>query len=222
MMIWLIFSLGSLHRKLHMGSTAADSRALNILEVCKAKMGINKNTSIPLIIQNVITAPSLFGILPPRILLPPAAIQLDDKDLAYVIMHELAHYKRKDIPVNYLLLILQTVHWFNLVIWYCFRRIRQDMELASDESVLSVLNNTEYKDYGRALLAVLKDVVPPKPKPAPELLSMADGKKNIEYRLKKIIKAGFSKRSGKLALVPSRTFQQDSNKQSLYYPRPQF
>ncbi len=198
-LLWLVFTYYSLHRKLRRGSPVTDARILHIFDVCKVKIGIDRRSDISLIIQDTVGTPSLFGVRLPKILLSPAVLSLSDKELEYILLHELAHYKRKDVLVNYLLLVFQTVHWFNPVIWYCFRCIRQDMEVATDEQVLSILESTEYKDYGRALLAVLEGVTAPKL--APRLLGMVDDKKNIERRLNMIKMAGFFKSRRRLALV---------------------
>lgn len=199
MAMWLIFTCFSLHKKLRLGLPVTDKRVIHIFDACKYKMGLDRDTRISLIVQDAVGTPSLFGVRYPKILLPPAVLSLSDKELEYILLHELAHYRRKDVPVNYLLLVLQAVHWFNPVIWHCFRHIRHDMEVATDETVLSVLDSTEYKEYGRALLAVLEGVSAQKL--APRLLGMADDKKNIERRLSMIKKAGFFKSRRRLALV---------------------
>ena len=198
-LLWLVFTCCSLHRKLRRCLPVTDERIIHIFDACKVKMGLERSIKISLIVQDAVGTPSLFGVRFPKILLPPAVLSLSDKELEYILLHELAHYKRKDVPVNYLLLAFQTVHWFNPVIWYCFRRIRQDMEIAADELVLSILESTEYKDYGRALLAALEGFAAPKL--APKLLGMVDDRKNIERRLNMIKMAGFFKSRRRLALV---------------------
>ena len=35
------------------------------------------------------------------------------------------------------------IHWFNPIVHYFFKRIRQDMELATDEIALSKMNKAE-------------------------------------------------------------------------------
>lgn len=198
-LVWLIFTRYSLHSRLRLGSPVRDERILHIFDACKVKIGIHKSINISLVIQDIIGTPSLFGVRSPKILLSPAVLGLSDKELEYILLHELAHYKRKDVPVNYLLLFLQVVHWFNPVIWYCFRRIRQDMEFATDEQVLSILDSNEYKDYGRALLTVLEGNATARF--APRVLGMVDDKKHIERRLNMIRMADYFKGRRRPALV---------------------
>lgn len=182
MLSWIIFTYFLFSRKLQKSPAFKDERLNNIFESCKSKMGITRN--IDIVLEDSIGTPSLFGIVRPKILLPPSVLGLKDAELQYILLHEMAHYKHCDVPVNYLLLMLQTVHWFNPVMWYCFRKMRQDMELATDERVLSVLENHEHKAYGRALIAVLEGFTPPKL--VPRLLGMVDDKKSIARRINMI------------------------------------
>jgi beta-lactamase regulating signal transducer with metallopeptidase domain len=182
MLLWLAASYLALYRKVQKASTIPDDRIQQVYEGCKTEIGVHRNISI--LMQEVVAMPSLFGVFKPKILLSPTVAKLSDKELEYILMHELAHFKRKDIFANYLLLVLQIIHWFNPVVWYCFNCIRQDMELATDELVLSKLQDTEHRDYGRALITILEGFSTPKL--APRLLAMADDKRNIEKRLKMI------------------------------------
>ncbi|WP_156778868.1 extracellular solute-binding protein [Clostridium formicaceticum] len=131
-----------------------DSRITAIYEDCKSKMKVNKK--ILLVIDTTIKTPSLIGILHPKILLSPEHTQLLTKEeLQFVFMHELAHYKRKDLVVRWILIFLQILHWFNPVIWFTFNKIRQDSEKACDEQVLSYIQPNEYKKYGNTMLKML-------------------------------------------------------------------
>ena len=183
MLIWFVATNISLSRKLKY-NLPANKRITSVFNACKEKMNIKKD--IELIMQCYILSPSLFGTVKPKILVSKAIETLSDKEIEYVFLHELSHYKHRDIFINYILLIFQMIHWFNPIMWYCFRKIRRDMELAADEKALSYLDNTEYKDYGKALLAVVENFS--SSKVALNLLGMADQSKNITQRVKKISK----------------------------------
>ncbi len=187
MLFWLVVSCYSLNRRLSRGRREPDERIAAIFKSCKSRMGVGGNLS--LVVQEVVGTPSLFGILRPRILLTPKVERLSDDEIRYVLLHEMAHYKRKDVLVNYLLILLQVIHWFNPVIWYCFKRIREDMEAAADQYVLSVLDSTEHRNYGRALLTVLEGLT--SANLAPRLLGMVDDHRSMARRLKMIKMAEF-------------------------------
>jgi len=188
-MIFLLFAYCLMNQKLKQNKVNIPESINHIFNNCKNKFGINRNMDIML--QNVLNTPAITGVFYPKILLPHTVINLTDKDISYILMHELAHYKRKDIPVNYLLLALQAIHWFNPILWYCFRKMRQDMEIAADEIVLEKLDSIEHKEYGKTLLSMLENLS--NTKFIPKLVGMVDDKKNIRKRINMIKMADFFK-----------------------------
>ena len=169
-----------------------------ILEECKQRMGVKRKIEIT--VQGMIGTPSIFGVITPRILISPQTLKLDNKQISYILLHELAHYKQKDLLTNYLLLGLQVIHWFNPVIWYCFMMIRRDMEIAADHRVLSVFRQGEEKEYGKALLTVLESFTS-YPRVLPKLIGMADDKKTINRRINMIRTAEIFQRKKGLFLL---------------------
>lgn len=110
---------------------------IQIVQNCKSVM--NVSVSIPIVVTNRINAPALFGVINPKLVLPESIIKnLSNEQIKYICLHELAHWKRKDIWLNWITAILQILHWFNLVIWYGFFRMQQDCELACDSLVLTI------------------------------------------------------------------------------------
>jgi hypothetical protein len=86
-------------------------------------------------------------------LLPDRLVnQLSEDDLKNIFLHELSHYKRKDILINWLAVIANIGHWFNPVIWYSLAKMREDCELACDASTLSLLSPEEYRSYGLSVI----------------------------------------------------------------------
>ncbi|WP_129598104.1 M56 family metallopeptidase [Anaerophilus nitritogenes] len=197
MMLWMIFAYCSLYKKLCKSTYIADRRLLNLLKDCKVQMMVRRN--IPLLVQDVVSIPSLVGMINPKILLTHQVAKLSDKEIRYILLHELAHYKTKDIMMSFLLVTLQIIHWFNPVIWYCFRQIRRDMEVATDAKVLSNLEMTEHKEYGRTILTILEFCS--KPKFDPILIGMADDRKSIERRLRMITRSGFFKSKKNVTII---------------------
>jgi beta-lactamase regulating signal transducer with metallopeptidase domain len=197
MLLWILSVYYSFNRRLKKGVVIEDMRIMNIFEACKTKMKVKKD--IKLILQETVNSPSLLGIIRPRILLCKSTVELTDKQLEYILLHELAHFKRRDGFVNYLLIVLQIIHWFNPLLWFCFECIRQDMEAAADEKVLNILDNNEYKEYGAALLAVLESFRPSMY--TPKLIGMVDNKKNMKKRIKLIKMISSFKRRNRTIFV---------------------
>ena len=142
------------------------------------------DNNIDLIVTEYISTPSLIGIFKPIILLPVNMVDLNAKQIEYIFLHELSHYKRKDNLLNLILILIQSLHWFNPFIWYLFKRLREDIELATDEKVLNILNCNEFDDYGLTLISVLSRIKNKKRQPS--LVYMAKNKKNVENRIMNI------------------------------------
>lgn len=194
---WLLGSLVFFGVRLKKTAEAPPPRIPAIVDRAKARMDIKREIGVH--VSGIVATPSLFGLLKPSILLPAALGNLSDKDLEYVILHELAHLKRRDILVNYLLLFIQTLHWYNPVIWYLFRCVRRDMEAATDEAVLAIIETSEHKQYGMTLIKILASFS--EPRLAAKLLCMADNKSDIVRRIKMIKMAGFFRKRRKLAFA---------------------
>ncbi|TCO53965.1 M56 family metallopeptidase [Caldanaerobacter subterraneus] len=179
---FIILSSFVFHKKIKRRGKSAPDSLYSILEKCKERMYMKNN--IKIVVQDVIKVPAIFGIFKPYILISPEILKLNEEEISYIFIHELAHLKRKDLLVNYLLLVLQILHWFNPFIWYFFKKIRQDMEVAADWKVLDILENNERKKYGRTLITVLEGLNTPHI--SFKLVGMMDDKSNIERRIEMI------------------------------------
>lgn len=128
---------------------------LELLEDCKGQLGLQ--TVIGIVETDKVKTPCLFGYLRPRLLLPAGALdELSIEQLRYVFIHELAHLKRNDIFIGWLMAVVQVLHWFNPAVWYAMAQISADRELACDELALSTLNENEPTEYGSTILTFLE------------------------------------------------------------------
>ncbi|MDO4941581.1 MAG: BlaR1 family beta-lactam sensor/signal transducer [Lachnospiraceae bacterium] len=100
-----------------------------------------------------ISNPVSYGLLHPIIMIPQDLdILLPKDELRFIFLHELQHYKQKDMILNHLTCFWQILYWFNPFIWYGFRQFRNDREIACDHSVLRVIGSKNSVNYGHALL----------------------------------------------------------------------
>lgn len=97
-----------------------------------------------------LVVPMLAGLFRPVLLLPEKAAGGDS--LRYALLHELVHYRRRDIWLKTLVLWVNAVHWFNPLVWLMVRAVERDTELACDEGALKRLPQEEHAAYGRAIL----------------------------------------------------------------------
>lgn len=58
-----------------------------------------------------IGSPMLVGILFPTVYIP--CLEIPDNNMRMVLLHELTHYKRKDLLVKWFAILVNAVHWFN-------------------------------------------------------------------------------------------------------------
>ncbi|TFH48882.1 MAG: hypothetical protein E4G89_05600, partial [Methanothrix sp.] len=132
-----------------------DQKILELLEDCKAQMGIQ--TILGIVPTDKVESPALFGFVRPRLLLPHGMIEtLSQQELRYVLLHELAHLKRHDIYIGWLMSLLQVLHWFNPLVWLAFYRMRSDRELTCDALVLARTQSEEPKSYGRIIVNLVE------------------------------------------------------------------
>lgn len=182
MFIFIVITFTVLNINLKRKSIKSNNKIYLILIKAKEKIKVRRN--IKVVISPYISTPSLTGVIIPKILIPENMVDLQEKELEYIFLHELSHYKRKDIVMNYILIILQCIHWFNPFVWWFFKKVKEDMEFATDEKVLHILEDEEHKEYGLALLTVLSKIN--NSMFYPRLVSMANDKKRVEKRIKNI------------------------------------
>lgn len=159
--------------------TYENERLEQILEDCKVQLHIKKK--IKILLQNNQKTPSIFGLISPAILISDEILQQDDLTIKYIFLHELSHYKRKDALFNYVLLVTVSLHWFNPVIWFLFKIIRQDIELGADELASQKLTKHQRKEYGMVLINSLKNFT--EENNTTNMLCISDTKKNMKRRL---------------------------------------
>ena len=162
-----------------------DQKILDLLEDCKAEMGIRNILGI--VTTDKVKSAALFGFIRPRLLLPAGMVEtLTLKELRYVFMHELGHLRRRDIYVGWLMSLLQILHWFNPLVWLAFYRMQSDRELACDALVLSYTRSGESKEYGRTIVSLLERFS--RPQRLPSMAGILENKSQLKRRIKMIAK----------------------------------
>ena len=124
---------------------------------CLGEMGIHRN--IPIYSTAFLKSPIIVGLLKPCIYLPIHLISdYNESDMRYILLHELQHYKHKDAIANYLMNFAGVLYWFNPFVWFALREMRNDREIACDTSVLKMLEEDDYEDYGNTLINFIEKV----------------------------------------------------------------
>ena len=157
-----------------------DQKILELLEDCKAQMGIQ--TILGIVPTDKVESPALFGFVRPRLLLPHGMMEtLSQQELRYVLLHELAHLKRHDIYIGWLMSLLQILHWFNPLVWLAFYRMRSDRELACDALVMARTQSDEPKSYGRIIVNLVERFS--RPQRMPGMAGILETKAHLKRRI---------------------------------------
>lgn len=152
----LVIQLLSKKRQLKAMELSTDAELVSILEECKKRLYIKLPVRLYLG-QHQSLGPHIFGIFMPCIYIPKSLyMNLDRLQLSHIMMHELAHLKRRDTLWNLLGSIALAIHWMNPLVWFWMKWMKGERELACDACVLNELGENESISYGMTIIEVLK------------------------------------------------------------------
>jgi beta-lactamase regulating signal transducer with metallopeptidase domain len=146
-----------------------------------------------------IASPLVCGLGRPLLLWPEALCdRLSSLCQRAVIVHELAHLRRRDHWVAWLRAAAGCLWWWNPLYWFVFRQLGRNAELACDAWVIGTLPDAR-RAYAEALLAVAglssKTAVP-----APAV-GMRGSRRDFERRLIMVMRDSVPCKAPVLALV---------------------
>ena len=130
----------------------SDIKLLNLLSDCEEKLSIK--TRVELSYNPLISSPMMIGFFRPRIVLPVG--NMEDKELSYIFVHELIHYKQRDMFYKWLIQIVVCAHWFNPFVYLLEKEVNQSCELSCDEKIISVLDDKAKREYGDTLISFMR------------------------------------------------------------------
>ena len=172
------------NRKLAMASSPADHNLQKLFDECQQEFGLSGR--IELLEADAVQSPALFGLLRLRLLLPRGiGGQFAERELRYIFLHELAHVKRGDLWLNWLVTALQIVHWFNPLLWLGFARLRADRELACDELALLRAGDEAGNAYGETVVKLLEHLN--RPAAIPGLVGILEDRQQMRRRISMIV-----------------------------------
>lgn len=129
----------------------SSKKAEKIFKKVKKELHIKKKITLSL--TPCLDSPILAGLFYPTIYLPARATEsLSEKELYYILLHELQHYRHKDIFINYYCNVLHILYWFHPFVLHYLKELRQERELACDNAVLEFLPEDAHYFYGNTLL----------------------------------------------------------------------
>jgi len=163
----------------------ADENVQAVLDECCAVLGVSPKR-ISLRMSPNMVSPAVCGLRRPVVLLPSFLLaELDGERLRSVMLHEVAHVKRFDLPVNMLQTVLQAVYFYNPLLWLANSRIRRAREEAVDETVLVGLGE-EARGYSRTLIDIA-EMAFQRPALSLRLIGVVESKSALARRIKHIL-----------------------------------
>ncbi|MHC4716572.1 MAG: M56 family metallopeptidase, partial [Planctomycetota bacterium] len=124
-----------------------------LLDACER---IRVRGSVRVKISSDLAGPAVCGLFRPVILLPAGlSEQLSTRQLQAVLLHELAHIRRRDPWVNLVQTLLQIVYFYSPPVWLANAMIRRLRELAVDEAVLVAMGRAS-DHYPETLVQVAR------------------------------------------------------------------
>lgn len=131
-----------------------DERCLRLWHSCQHELRWTR--TVPVVAGDDFKQPAVLGVWRPYLLLPSHCLELDDEQLRMIMLHELMHIRCRDVAVNWLLLLVRAVHWWNPLCWLASRRFFNLREQARDALVLRHLRAgaEQCRAYSELLLAL--------------------------------------------------------------------
>lgn len=174
MLAGLIISYGCLLKKIKKLPIWHDDKILNIFEICKQEIGV---VGHKISLKQGVKSPMLVGVFSPTIYISDG---YSHEELKHVIIHELCHYKNKDIIWNIVSTALFCMNWFNPLAWYAFKVFRRDLEMYCDYKAINI--SGEKKAYAEVLLKTASD----KNSFMFATTCLESGEKEVSQRIKRI------------------------------------
>ncbi|HDR7896218.1 M56 family metallopeptidase [Bacillus pacificus] len=171
-----------------------DEQVATVFNRCKQSMKMKKVVSLRL--AGKIASPTVFSFFRPKVLLSKKHMKvLNEQQLQHVFYHELAHIKRNDVAVNWIMYSLILLNWFNPILWYAYFCMIEDQELACDAYALTFIDKEEQIAYGHTIITLLEHYS----YQVPSLANLSRNKRTLKRRIVMIKK--FQKKSYRLSLL---------------------
>ncbi len=145
-------------------------RVRALFDRCLAEVGLKRKVALR--VSDEFEGPALIAVGRPVVVIPSWCIlELSSAELKQVLLHELAHYARRDHLTVLLVQFTRIFFFFHPAVWYAAHRIGIEAERACDVAVVRVSRHPER--YASTLLKVAGSKVRPHWQAALELARSA-------------------------------------------------
>ena len=128
-----------------------DEAVLRLVEEAQRKLGLMRRVRV--VVTEQLTSPAVMGLVAPILILPLSLVTtLPMGQMQLILLHELAHIRRRDYLVNLCQLLAESLLFFNPAVWWISRQIRQEREACCDAMAIALAG--EPLQYARTLAQV--------------------------------------------------------------------
>jgi beta-lactamase regulating signal transducer with metallopeptidase domain len=144
--VWAVIALTGLARvvlatfqvrKLRREATAIDMHSLSA-DLRTLIEDFQRSRPVSVLVSERLEVPTAIGFSKPAIILPAWLLESTPaEEVKYILLHELAHLRRRDDWTNLAQKVLKALLFFLPSAWWIERRLSLDREMACDEAVLA-------------------------------------------------------------------------------------
>lgn len=144
--LWLVLGFLNVRRIVRRARVLEDRLWTRPLYEIADRLGIDATPR--LMRSEDVRMPFACGLVTPTIILPADSDEWDIERRRAVLMHELAHIRRRDLLGHTLGRLACAVYWFHPLVWTAARRMRIESERACDDLALTCgLRATTYAEH---------------------------------------------------------------------------
>ena len=149
--LYQIFKIRRIRKAAYLITAENEPELYSCCLSCMQELKIGQQVS--LYASCALTSPVSYGLFRPKVIIPQDMdIVLGADDVRFIFLHELQHLKHRDAALNYISCVLQIIYWFNPLVWYGFRIMQKDREIACDHSVIRTVGREHAVSYGHTLI----------------------------------------------------------------------
>lgn len=139
-----------------------DRAWLEAIHELSARLDLSR--PIDLVVGEDASTPMTWGFVRPTVFLPGRARDWSEERRRMVLLHELAHVKRRDCLTQLLAYLGCALFWFHPLAWHAARRLRIERERACDDLVVRTVVPTGAlaADYAQHLLDLARTLRVPR------------------------------------------------------------
>lgn len=160
--LWILVGQIGVMRLRRRARPLKDRAWLEATHELSARLDLSRR--IDLVVGEDALTPMTWGLVRPTVFLPGRARDWSEERRRMVLLHELAHVKRRDCLTQLLAYLGCALFWFHPLAWHAARRLRIERERACDDLVVRTVVPTGAlaADYAQHLLDLARTLRVPR------------------------------------------------------------